>query len=297
MKISCCFLYAISKYGYPPTIADVLRALKEMKAMGFEYVELEGVRKHNLTEIYRNRTLLRQTCDDLGLKIVNFCPILPGSVAIDSVERERSMDLFKLALEIADEFGCEMVQIDSFPPPLTFHGEVPYHQAIKYGQQYKVTIPDNFQWERVWEALVDGILRMNQMAKSAGLPLCLEPRVGEMISNTDSILRLMDALNDENFGAVFDTGHLHAQKEILLLSIEKLARKIFYVHVSDNNGLTNDHLPLGKGTIDWGGIFASLKRHQFKGYVAVDVGNVPDLEKAYIDSRKYLERIATELDM
>jgi glycerophosphoryl diester phosphodiesterase len=37
-------LYAISKYGYPPSIENTYRAVKEMKKLGFEYIELEGVR-------------------------------------------------------------------------------------------------------------------------------------------------------------------------------------------------------------------------------------------------------------
>ena len=38
MKISCCWLYAISKYGYPPSIPDTYRAVEEMAALGFRHV-------------------------------------------------------------------------------------------------------------------------------------------------------------------------------------------------------------------------------------------------------------------
>ncbi|HPO82985.1 MAG TPA: sugar phosphate isomerase/epimerase, partial [bacterium] len=74
MKISCCWLYAISKYGYPPGIENVFKALKEMADMGFEYVELEGVREENLKEVYSNREKIKDHCENLGVKIINFCP-------------------------------------------------------------------------------------------------------------------------------------------------------------------------------------------------------------------------------
>jgi hypothetical protein len=45
MKISCCWLYAISKYGYPPSLEDTFKVLGEMRDMGFTSVELEGVRE------------------------------------------------------------------------------------------------------------------------------------------------------------------------------------------------------------------------------------------------------------
>jgi len=68
MKISCCWLYAISKYGYPPSMENIFKALKEMADMGFEYVELEGVREENLKEVYHNREKIKDHCRNLGGK-------------------------------------------------------------------------------------------------------------------------------------------------------------------------------------------------------------------------------------
>jgi len=229
--------------------------------------------------------------------VINFCPVLPGVVSMDEKEQQKSIDLFKLGIELAVYFGCATIQIDSFTPPLRFMGDAPYKEMISFGKEFKVIIPDDFVWQKQWEALVNGISKCNELAKSAGLLLCLEPRVGEIISNTDAMMRLMDAVNDENLGAVLDTGHQHAQKEILPLSVEKLGKRIFYLHVSDNNGLTNEHLALGKGTIDWEGFFTALKRYQFNGYVAIDVGNVPDIDRAYVESRIFLENLASRLNI
>jgi sugar phosphate isomerase/epimerase len=119
--------------------------------------------------------------------------------------------------------------------------------------------------------------------------------VGEIISNTDGLLRLMEAVDSDNFGAVLDTGHLHAQKEILPLSVEKLGSRIRYVHASDNDGQTNQHLVPGTGTVDWEGVFLALKKHDFAGYVAVDVGNVPKVDAAYTESKGFLESLARRL--
>ena len=91
------------------------------------------------------------------------------------------------------------------------------------------------------DALVDAFGRCFDIAAEAGLKFCLEPRVGEQIANTDALLRLIDACGRPNFGAVLDTAHLHAQKEILPLSVEKLGKRIFYLHVADNDGMKNDH--------------------------------------------------------
>jgi sugar phosphate isomerase/epimerase len=295
MKISCCWLYAISRYGYPPSLPDTYRALGEMAALGFGNVELEGVREENLRAVYRERRELKRRCEDLGLAVVNFCPVLPDLVHPEKARRRHALDLFRLAVEAATFFGCETIQTDSYTPPLEFVGETPYREAIRYGKRFQVRVDPAFRWDDLWGWLVESLAACTEEAERAGLRCCLEPRVGEIVSNTDGLLRLMDALGRESFGAVLDTGHLHAQKEILPLSVEKLGRRIFYLHVSDNDGQTNLHLAVGRGTVDWDGVFLALKKHAFSGYVAVDVGGVPDLDAQYRESKVSLERLAARL--
>lgn len=297
MKIGCCWLYAISKYGYPPSIRDTFKALREMAKLGFKCVELEGVREKNIREILENKKDLKVLCDDLNIKIVNFCPVLPDIVSLEKAKRKKALELFDIGIEIASYFRCQTIQSDSYIPPIEFIGEVPYNEAIKFGRQFQIKVDPNFEWKNLWETLIDSMIRGNRKAKEAGLKLIMEPRVGEIISNTDGLLRLMDAVNDENFGAVLDTGHLYSQKEILPLSVEKLNTRIYYLHVSDNDGRINEHLGLGKGTIDWQGIFTALKKYKFNGYVAIDIGGVPDIDKEYRESKKFLENIAKKLDI
>lgn len=294
MKISCCWLYAISKYGYPPSIPDNFRALREMKALGFESVELEGVRKDNLMAVYEKRHELKKFCDGEGLHVINFCPVLPGSVSLKRKERKESWDLFKRGLEIAKLFNCATIQGDSFTPPLKFRGESPYKESISYGKHFTVEIDPVFKWPRQWDAMVETFSFFSKEAKKAGLRFCVEPRVGELLSNTDAILRMMDAVDDENFGAVLDTAHQNAQKEILALSVEKLGKRIFYVHAADNDGRVNEHVAAGRGSVDWEGVFQGLKKHKFSGYLAVDVGMVPDIDAQYRESVEFLKGMAAK---
>ena len=294
MKISCCWLYAITKYGYPPSLPDTFRVLGEMKALGFENVELEGVRRDNLMAVYGQRRELRKYCDGEGLKVINFCPVLPGSVSLEREEREESWDLFRRGIEIATFFNCSTIQGDSFTPPLRFRGDSPYKESISYGKHFTVEIDPAFEWQRQWDAMVESFSFMTQEAKKAGLRFCVEPRVGELLSNTDAILRMMDAVNDDNFGAVLDTAHQNAQKEILALSVEKLGRRIFYVHAADNDGRVNDHVAAGRGTVDWDGVFQGLKKHAFSGYLAIDVGMVPDIDAQYRESFQFLKAKASQ---
>lgn len=295
MKINCCWLFAISKYGYPPSIADTHKALGEMAALGFDAAELEGVGEENLRAVFDARADLKRRCDDLGLRIMNFCPILPDLVGPDAGRRNRATDLFRLATELAVYFGAPTVQVDSFAAPVEFVRHKPYSDAVEFRRQFDVRIPDGFSWERTWVTLVESIRRCSQIARDAGLRLLLEPRVGEMVSNTDALLRLMDHVGDPSFGAVLDTGHLHAQKEILPLSVEKLGGRILYVHASDNDGRDNDHLAPGRGTVDWEALIGGLLRLGFDGYIGIDIGGVEDLDAQYREGHTYVRGLAERL--
>lgn len=298
MKICCCWLYAISRYGYPPSIENTFKVIREMWELGFEHIELEGIGEKNLIEVFENRIKIKSLCEALNLKVVNFCPVLPDLVSSDPKKKEKALNLFKIALEVALYFDAQTIQIDSYTPSIQYKdGRVPQVKMDRFGEVYQVIINPEFSWQKEWDALVDGIRRCNEMAKARGLKLCLEPRVGENVSNTDAMLRLFDAIPDRNFGAVLDTGHQNAQKEILPLSVEKLGDRICYVHVSDNDSRTNEHLPLGQGTIDWEGVFLALKKHQFSGYVAIDLGHIPNIDEEYVRSKTFLEDLARRLGL
>ena len=296
MKISCCWLYAISQYGYPVSVSDIPRALRQMAALGFRYVELEGASEaDNLLELYDRRHEIRHICDDLGLKVVNFCPVIPELVSLDVSVRQRAFELFERAVDLARFFGCATIQIDSYTPALEFLGDRPYKEMLDYGIEFRVRISPDYDWDAQWTALVDTFRHCARVAERAGLPFCLEPRVGEIISNTDALLRLMDHVDAPNFGAVLDAAHQHAQKEILPLSVEKLGNRIMYLHVADNDGRVNEHKALGEGTVDWAGVFAALQKHRFTGYVAIDIGRLPDMDDAMRRSVAYLEALLTKL--
>jgi len=291
LRINLAWLYAITKYGYPPSIDNVLKVMEDAKILGFDAIEVEVYKEQNLREIENNKEKILDRAEDLGLKIVNFAAILPELIDKDEKVREKGMDLFRNAAELAIFFGSNMIQTDTFTPPIKFIGERPYTGAIVFGRGYRVKVEPDFSWKNFWQTLVSVIKQAARIANEYDLAFTIEPRVGETISNTDAMLRLMEAVNEDNFGAVLDCGHLHAQKELLPLSVEKLGDRIKYVHVSDNDGRDNFHFAPGKGTVDWDGVFQALKKQKFEGYVAIDVGGAElkdRLDEEVIASKQFL---------
>lgn len=79
-------------------------------------------------------------------------------------------------------------------------------------------------------------------------------------NNPEPILRLLNAMDSPNFGHCFDVGHFRL---FSLISMEEwfreLGKRIVEVHIHDNRGERDDHLPPGDGDIDFKKFFALLR--------------------------------------
>ncbi len=297
MKIVCCWMYAIGKYGFPPKPADMLRAIGEMGALGFDYIELEGVGFENLGAVVEHREQFREALQRANVRLSNFAIILPEVVSEDLELQKRALAAFEKGVETAAYLGAANVWVDSYFPPVEVVSGSLMTEEIVFGKQTRIRIPDGFNWQRFWEHYVRAMKRCTQIAREHGLPLLVEPRVGEIAPNSDALLRLLEAVDDDNLGVILDTAHQHAQKEHLPLSVEKLGKWIKYVHVADNDGNVNYHRLPGEGNIDWDELFRALKRQSFDGYYALDLELMPDFEQRFLEGKRFLEGYAQRLGL
>jgi sugar phosphate isomerase/epimerase len=289
MKISCAWMYAIGKYGFPPRTSDISRAVQEMREMGFEYGELEGIGYENLDQVIAEKSGIRKAYRDAGVKVSNFAVLLPDVISMDPAVQAKAFEYFRRGAEAAAFFESANLWIDSYMPPLTVVQGVRPTDDLVYGQTMRVSIPDGFEWEAFWAHFVDSVARCAAIAREHRLPLLVEPRVGETAATSDALLRLWDGVNDENLGFILDVAHQHAQKEMIPLAVEKLGRHLKYVHVADNDSRDNRHFAPGDGNVDWDEVFRVLKRRHFDGYFAVDLEKVPDLAGAFKRTQQFLE--------
>lgn len=292
MKISASYAYTIGCFGYPTTHEKVVLAMRELSALGYQALELEGLGIEHMREVHRTRKELKSVCDDLGVRIHNFCAVDPGLVSTDRACRKKVMEVAKVGAEVAAFFGSDTLHLASYAPPLHFQ-KIPYELGKKYtfDLNYHVTIPPGFDYQRVWSALVDSSQQIADIARPYKLGVIMEPRVGEVICNSDSMLRLLNDVNRPNFHANFDVAHFQAQKEYVALALEKLKGRYANIHVADNDARTIEHLPLGEGIVDWQEFFRVLETHNYQGYLGVDIFLPrPKMKKAYKDALQFLKQ-------
>ena len=63
--------------------------------------------------------------------------------------------------------------------------------------------------------------------------------------------KLMEKAGSDSIGVCLDIGHVNYSRAPVSRWFEELGDWIRYLHLSDNLGEFDDHLPLGQGAIDW----------------------------------------------
>jgi sugar phosphate isomerase/epimerase len=163
----------------------------------------------------------------------------------------------------------------SFPfniivPPIT---DRPHVQIFTYD------VPPGLDWDQNWLDYVDAMRQCAQYAESASIRYSLEPHPFRYASNSDGMLRLLDAVGSPALGVNFDPSHTFPVGEIPHTTIYRLNKRVFHCDFSDNDGMTNVHWRPGKGKIDWQSVFVALKSIGYDGVVSLEFEDVPGVSR------------------
>ena len=120
------------------------------------------------------------------------------------------------------------------------------------------------------EFLVRSIKDLADLAPD--LLICLENLVypHELYRSPEELKRLLGKVNRSNVGFTLDVGHAVVSGYQPSEFINLLFDEIFHVHLHDNSGSVDEHLPLGQGTIDYVHVIQSLKQLDYQGVVTFE---------------------------
>ena len=96
---------------------------------------------------------------------------------------------------------------------------------------------------------------------------------------------LLDQVNSPQLRFCFDTGHFNVySKTDLTLWLEKLGLHVGELHLHDNNGSSDDHLPVGRGSFPFPRLFTFLKEKGMTPIVTIE----PHTEKNLWDTLDHI---------
>ena len=137
-----------------------------------------------------------------------------------------------------------------------------------------------------------GIKRLASLAREKSVRLVLE--------NTPNTMWTLDLVLDEigddpektNLGICIDVGHAYisqdAGREPIRNYIERYRGQLVHLHLHDNFGDDDAHLPLREGSIDWQNLADTLKAIDYRGPAVLELQSQGDLLAAFTDARTYL---------
>jgi sugar phosphate isomerase/epimerase len=174
-----------------------------------------------------------------GLEITFHGPFMdlsPGGVdpKIKAVTAER----FSRTLQLAGIFR---------PETIVFHAG---YEKWKFDGDADLWLKSSLQ---TWKPLV-------KAAEEVEVTLVLENVYEE---TPDSIAALLNEIGSHRFRFCLDTGHQHIFSKVSLsVWIENLGKHLSEIHLHDNHGEMDEHLPIGEGSFDFEQLFSLLSLHR-----------------------------------
>jgi sugar phosphate isomerase/epimerase len=264
----------------PIPFETVGRRLAEMGFDGLELGGFNGYPNPHLLQEKEQRDALVEQMGDWGLAFSGLAADLWSQHLIDTDDPTPYLDEFRLNADFAVDLGIGGIRVDCVQPP-TIHG----------------SMDDETAFNRV----VDAWRICAREAADRGLYVTWEIEPGFAFNKPSDILRILDAIPDENFGVMYDTCHgqmiavvgarQHGLKEVLpggqLEFIEKLSGRINHIHLIDSDNSchkdangedeTSAHPPFGDGVVDFDQIVPRLAKEDLShDWWTIDLCFYPD---------------------
>ena len=146
---------------------------------------------------------------------------------------------------------------------------------VVHNGDYTYDIPgatrhDHPAFEMQWAANIEALKKINAYANERGVTACLENIIigGTSIDRCyEDLLEIREAVGD-SLKFTLDFGHSRLSQGTAE-AIQTLGSAIGHIHLSDNFGEKDDHLPLGDGNYDYSEFIDFLKN--FKHVITLEV--------------------------
>jgi sugar phosphate isomerase/epimerase len=211
---------------------------------------------------------LAETLHRSGLEITFHGPFMdlsPGGV--DKRIKEVTLGRFTKVIELALLFK---------PKTIVFH---PGYEKWKFDGNVELWLKSSLQ---TWRPLV-------KESEELGLTLAIENVFEE---SPVPLIALLKEIDSTHFRFCFDTGHYHAftlSKTPLPDWFEALGKYMVEVHLHDNHGEMDEHLPIGEGNFDFDQFFKLLSQHGLNPIYTLEPHEENHLWRGLEAVKKYID--------
>jgi len=221
--------------------------LAELARIGFDGAELclesADMRPENFTQARADE--IRNLMDESGLEIAS----VSYHADAEPINQRRSNT--SKALKVAEWLGTDVLIINA--------------ERSREGEK-----------QNQWRDLVDRLRDLTASAEKRGVNVAIEPEPLLVVSDTDDMIRMMDAVGSPNLKVNLDIGHAYITDPSLPDSIRRLGDAIVHTHIEDIKDKVHNHLELGQGDVDFAAMHAAFVGIGYDGYYVVDLFRLGD---------------------
>ena len=223
-----------------------------------DFIENLGIEYAELVHQYPAEFIDSEILESYSLKYSIHAPFMDVNIASPQDQsRLNSIAQIKSSIDLANEINAEAVVVH--PGLISF-------LANKYFKK------------EVYEFANQSIKEIGDYAKNLGVVATIEnmPNFESMIYQ--NIVDLNQLLVENEMHMTLDIGHAnhvgYAPEDMIFDSIK-------HVHVHDNLGDDDSHLPLGEGSIDLKYIINTLESKNYDGIYILEVNDYDSIKKSY----------------
>jgi sugar phosphate isomerase/epimerase len=241
--------------GYRHPIETTLEPIREA---GFTTLEVSTAPQHLDLENRPALGALAQRIGEAGLRVHSLHAPFGHDVNItspDASQRRASLDRLHLAAEALAVLGGTLYVI---------------HPG---GEDQR------WVWERDlrMHLAVEGLIEVAAACHARGLTLVVETPLPHLLGGAlDDLQWILERLPREGVGVCVDTSHC-SLGGFLFDALSRFRDRLVHVQVSDNRGVTDDHLPPGHGHIDWRRFRHALADVGYEGVFMLEVSGDGDV--------------------
>lgn len=259
-------------------LVDCLGIIRES---GFSMIEVIFSKEHL---DYKNEDEVRSAAElieKLGMEAYSFHAPFGPDIDIstpDFARREYALDEILQAAEAAAVLGVHYFVIHPGPE----NADIPSREERMVRIENVTSVLD----------------RVAVRCAELGIRCALENKLPHLLfGNSGDLLWILASLKGNRIGACLDTGHAYLAGDLYQL-VYKMAPYLQLLHVHDNKGHGDDHLPPGDGRIDWTALCKELAAVRFQGALILELSSAGDPETIMARARhgrSYLRKRARRI--
>ena len=212
---------------------------------------------------------LRELCDQRGLAYLIHTPV--GRIALgdtNSVVRDASIQQMYHAIAMAVQIGAGLIIVHPTPCSNSERATLAQRERLQC------------------EALIEICARADGLGIVIALENMQSPNVyASGFVDMNSHFALLERI--PVLGITLDVGHANMSGIPLRDTVLRLGQRLRHVHVHDNDRFADQHLPVGRGTVDWRSFAQVLVQIGYTGVLEFEFQG----EAALLASKRYLENL------